>query len=166
MAAVNVLSAPSGPLHSGATPPTQPLQAEPAWPVSAASGKVVWRYRRSWHTVIGLAKEVRQRGAVPVVRLRDMDPVFAESIRRPRLLAHYWARRTGAAVGSHRHVRCALLHGDGASARDRHSGSPWVRISAERHWHRARTPFSDHNSVRRGWRRMEKFATIIPVTAS
>jgi predicted permease len=89
-----------------------------------------------WHTVIGVAKDVRQRGverpagpevylsldqhgvappsmnvvmrttlppaalsgtiervvrevdaAVPVVRLRDMDSVFAESIRRPRLLA-------------------------------------------------------------------------------
>src|SRR5499427_6398099 len=90
-----------------------------------------------WHTVIGVAKDVRQAGAerpagtelylsldqhgvappsmnvvmrtslssaalsgtiegvvrevdaaVPVVRLRDMDSVFAESIRRPRLLAH------------------------------------------------------------------------------
>ena len=89
-----------------------------------------------WHTVIGVAKDVRQRGVerpagtelyvsldqhgvsppsmnvvirttlppaalsgtiervvhevdatVPVVRLRDMDSVFAESIRRPRLLA-------------------------------------------------------------------------------
>jgi MacB-like periplasmic core domain len=89
-----------------------------------------------WHTVIGVAKDVRQRGverpagtelyvsldqnrvsppsmnvvmrttlpraalsrtiervvsevdaAVPVVRLRDMDSVFAESTRRPRLLA-------------------------------------------------------------------------------
>jgi putative ABC transport system permease protein len=89
-----------------------------------------------WHTVIGVAKDVRQRGverpagaelyvsldqhgvappsmnvvmrttlppvalsgtiaravrevdpAVPIVRLRDMDSVFAESIRRPRLLA-------------------------------------------------------------------------------
>ena len=89
-----------------------------------------------WHTVVGVAKDVRQRGverpagselylsldqhgvsppsmnvvmrttlppaalsgtvervvrevdaAVPVVRLRDMDSVFAEAIRRPRLLA-------------------------------------------------------------------------------
>lgn len=89
-----------------------------------------------WHTVIGVAKDVKQRGveqaagselyvsldqhgiapptmnvvlrttlppaalsgtlerlvrevdpAVPIVRLRDMDTVFAESIRRPRLLA-------------------------------------------------------------------------------
>jgi predicted permease len=89
-----------------------------------------------WHTVIGVAKDVKQRGvdqpagtelyvsldqhgispatmnvifrttlppsaltgtlerlvrevdpSVPVVRLRDMDAVFAESIRRPRLLA-------------------------------------------------------------------------------
>jgi predicted permease len=90
----------------------------------------------AWHTVIGVAKDVRQRGvdrpagselyvsldqhdvappsmnvvmrttlppaslsrtiervvrevqpSVPVVRLRDMDSVFAEAIRRPRLLA-------------------------------------------------------------------------------
>jgi predicted permease len=90
----------------------------------------------AWHTVIGVARDVRQRGVdrsagpelyisldehgvsppsmnvvmrttlppaalsgtverivrevdatVPVVRLRDMDSVFAESIRRPRLLA-------------------------------------------------------------------------------
>ena len=33
-------------------------------------------------------------------------------------------RRTGAATGSHRHLRCALLHGYGAPARDRHSGRP------------------------------------------
>lgn len=93
-----------------------------------------------WHTVIGVAKDVRQRGAeqepgtelylsldqhrvsppsmnvvmrttlpatalsttvshvvagvdasVPVARLRDMDAVFSESIRRPRLLAHLLA---------------------------------------------------------------------------
>jgi len=93
-----------------------------------------------WHTVIGVAKDVRQRGvehpagtelyvsldqhgvsppsmnvvmrttlppavlsgtiervvrdvdaAVPIVRLRDMDSVFAESIRRPRLLAQLLA---------------------------------------------------------------------------
>ena len=100
-----------------------------------------------WHTVIGVAKDVRQRGverpagtelyvsldqhgvappsmnvvvrttlppaalsgaiervvrqvdaAVPVVRLRDMDSVFAESIRRPRLLAQLLAAFAGLAL--------------------------------------------------------------------
>src|SRR5437016_2033155 len=99
-----------------------------------------------WHTVIGVAKDVRQRGverpagtelnvsldqhgvappsmsvvmrttlpppalsgtiqrvvrevdaAVPVVRLRDMDAVFAESIRRPRLLAQLLGSFAGVA---------------------------------------------------------------------
>jgi predicted permease len=100
-----------------------------------------------WHTVIGVAKDVRQRGverpagtelyvsldqhgvsppsmnvvmrttlppaalsgtiervvrevdaAVPVVRLRDMDSVFAESIRRPRLLAQLLGSFAGLAL--------------------------------------------------------------------
>jgi predicted permease len=100
-----------------------------------------------WHTVIGVAKDVPQRGvdlpagtelyvsldqhgvappsmnvvmrttllpaalsatvervvrevdaAVPVVRLRDMDSVFAESIRRPRLLAHLLGAFAGLAL--------------------------------------------------------------------
>lgn len=100
-----------------------------------------------WHTVIGVAKDVRQRGvdrpagselylsldqhavappsmnmvirttlppaalsrtiervvhevdaAVPVVGLRDMDSVFAESIRRPRLLAQLLGAFGGLAV--------------------------------------------------------------------
>lgn len=100
-----------------------------------------------WHTVIGVAKDVRQRGverpagtelyvsldqhrvsppsmnvvmrttlppaalsgtiervvrevddAVPVVRLRDMDSVFAESIRRPRLLAQLLSAFAGLAL--------------------------------------------------------------------
>src|SRR3989440_1330442 len=100
-----------------------------------------------WHTVIGVAKDVRQRGverpagtelyisldqhgvappsmnvvmrttlppaalsgtiqrvvrevdaAVPVVRLRDMDSVFAESIRRPRLLAELLGAFAGLAL--------------------------------------------------------------------
>jgi predicted permease len=100
-----------------------------------------------WHTVIGVAKDVRQRGverpagtelyvsldqhgvappsmnvvmrttlppaalsgtiqrvvrevdaAVPVVRLRDMDSVFAESIRRPRLLAQLLGAFAGLAL--------------------------------------------------------------------
>src|SRR5918992_1535646 len=100
-----------------------------------------------WHTVIGVARDVRQRGverpagtelyvsldqhgvsppsmnvvmrttlppaalsatiervvrevdrAVPVVRLRDMDSVFAESIRRPRLLAQLLGAFAGLAL--------------------------------------------------------------------
>jgi predicted permease len=100
-----------------------------------------------WHTVIGVAKDVRQRGverpagtelyvsldqhgvappsmnvvmrttlppaalsgtiqrvvrevdaAVPVVRLRNMDSVFAESIRRPRLLAQLLGAFAGLAL--------------------------------------------------------------------
>jgi predicted permease len=100
-----------------------------------------------WHTVIGVAKDVTQRGvecpagtelyvsldqhgvappsmnvvmrttlppaalsgtiervvrevdtAVPVVRLRDMDSVFAESIRRPRLLAQLLGAFAGLAL--------------------------------------------------------------------
>jgi len=101
----------------------------------------------AWHTVIGVAKDVRQRGlerpagtelyvsldqhgvsppsmnvvvrttlppaaltgtiervvrevdaAVPVVRLRDMDSVFAESIRRPRFLAELLGAFAGLAL--------------------------------------------------------------------
>ena len=109
----------------------------------------------AWHTVIGVAKDVRQRGverpagtelyvsldqhgvsppsmnvvmrttlppaalsgtiervvrevdaAVPIARLRDMDSVFAESIRRPRLLAQLLGAFAGlalllAAIGSY-----------------------------------------------------------------
>jgi predicted permease len=100
-----------------------------------------------WHTVIGVAKDVRQRGverpagtelyvsldqhgvsppsmnvvmrttlppaalsgtiervvrevdaAVPVVRLRDMDSVFAESIHRPKLLAQLLGAFAGLAL--------------------------------------------------------------------
>ncbi|MCC6368452.1 MAG: ABC transporter permease [Bryobacterales bacterium] len=100
-----------------------------------------------WHTVIGVAKDVRQRGverpagtelyvsldqhgvappsmnlvmrttlpaaalsgtierivrevdpAVPVVRLRDMDSVFTDSIRRPRLLAQLLGAFAGLAL--------------------------------------------------------------------
>jgi predicted permease len=101
----------------------------------------------AWHTVIGVAKDVRQRGvertagtelyvsldqhgvsppsmnvvmrttlppaalsgivervvrevdaAVPVVRLRDMNSVFAESIRRPKLLAQLLGAFAGLAL--------------------------------------------------------------------
>jgi putative ABC transport system permease protein len=100
-----------------------------------------------WHTVIGVARDVKQRGveqstgtelyvsldqlgispatmnvvlrttlppaalsgtlerlvrevdpAVPIVRLRDMDAVFAESIRRPRLLAQLLGAFAGLAL--------------------------------------------------------------------
>ena len=100
-----------------------------------------------WHTVIGVARDVRQRGidrpagaelylsldqhriappsmnivlrttlppsalsgtieravhevdaAVPIVRLRDMDEVFADSIRRPRLLAQLLGAFAGLAL--------------------------------------------------------------------
>jgi putative ABC transport system permease protein len=101
----------------------------------------------AWHTVIGVARDVRQRGvdrpagtelyvsldqhgvappsmnvvmrttllpaalsgtvervvrevdpAVPVVRLRDMDSVFSESIRRPRLMAQLLGAFAGLAM--------------------------------------------------------------------
>jgi predicted permease len=115
-----------------------------------------------WHTVIGVAKDVRQRGvdrpagtelyvsldqngvsppsmnvvmrttlppstlsgtiervvrevdtAVPVVRLRDMDSVFAESIRRPRLLAQLLGAFAGlalllAAIGTYGVLSCMV----------------------------------------------------------
>jgi predicted permease len=115
-----------------------------------------------WHTVIGVAKDVRQHGverpagtelyialnqhgvsppsmnvvmrttlppaalsgtiervvrevdaAVPVVRLRDMDSVFAESIRRPRLLAQLLGAFAGlalllAAIGTYGVLSCIV----------------------------------------------------------
>jgi predicted permease len=116
----------------------------------------------AWHTVIGVARDVRQRGverpagtelyvsldqhgvsppsmnvvmrttlppsalsgtiqrvvhevdaAVPVVRLRDMDSVFAESIRRPRLLAQLLGAFAGlalllAAIGTYGVLSCMV----------------------------------------------------------
>ena len=116
----------------------------------------------AWHTVIGVARDVRQRGverppgtelyisldqhrvappsmnvvmrttlppaalsgtiaravrevdpAVPVVRLRDMDSVFAESIRRPRLLAQLLGVYGGlalllAAIGTYGVLSCMV----------------------------------------------------------
>ena len=116
----------------------------------------------SWHTVIGVARDVRQRGverpagtelyvsldqhgvsppsmnvvmrttlppaslsatvqrvvrevdaAVPVVRLRDMDSVFAESIRRPTLLAQLLGAFAGlalllAAIGTYGVLSCMV----------------------------------------------------------
>src|SRR5262249_60709274 len=51
--------------------------------------------------------------AVPVVRLRDMDSVFAESIRRPRLLAHLLGAFAGlalllAAIGTYGVLSCMV----------------------------------------------------------
>ena len=50
--------------------------------------------------------------AVPVVRIRDMEAVFAESIQRPRFLAQpSWAVcGTGTAAGRGRHVWSDRLH--------------------------------------------------------
>jgi predicted permease len=116
----------------------------------------------AWHTVIGVARDVRQRGverpagtelyvsldqhgvsppsmnvvmrttlppaalsgtvervvrevdaAVPVVRLRDMDSVFAESIRRPSLLAQLLGGFAGlalllAAIGTYGVLSCMV----------------------------------------------------------
>src|SRR2546422_8492011 len=47
-------------------------------------------------TVERVVREVD--AAVPVVRLRDMDSVFAESIRRPRLLAQLLGAFAGLAL--------------------------------------------------------------------
>ena len=60
---------------------------------------------------------------VPIVRLRDMDGVFAESISRPRLLAQLLGAFAGsrAAARRHRYLRRALLYGGGTASRDRHS---------------------------------------------
>src|SRR2546429_877136 len=47
--------------------------------------------------------------AVPVVRLRDMDSVFAESIRRPRLLAQLRSEEHTSELQSRLHLVCRLL---------------------------------------------------------
>ena len=127
----------------------------------------------SWHTVIGVAKDVKQRGvekarrepnstypstssamAPPTMNVvlrttlppaalsrtlerlvREVDPAVPDraasrhgfGVRRIDSPAETPGAavgrvcRTGAASGSRRHLRCALLHGDGAPARDRHS---------------------------------------------
>jgi predicted permease len=58
----------------GVSPPSMNVVMRTSLPPAALSG-----------TIEGVVREVDT--AVPVVRLRDMDSVFAESIRRPRLLA-------------------------------------------------------------------------------
>ncbi len=67
--------------------------------------------------------------SVPIVRLRDMDGVFAESIRRPRLLAQLLGgfRRPGAAARGDRHLRRAVVHGRRTPPRDRHPHGAWRR---------------------------------------
>lgn len=56
-----------------------------------------------WFTVVGVATAVEQAvgeadASVPVVRLRDMDQVFTESISRPRLLAQLLGGFAGLAL--------------------------------------------------------------------
>ena len=48
------------------------------------------------HTIERVVRETDR--TVPIVRLRDMDTVFAESIRRPRLLAHLLGAFAGLAL--------------------------------------------------------------------
>jgi putative ABC transport system permease protein len=58
----------------GVAPPSMNVVMRTTLPPAALSGTI--------------ARSVREvDAAVPIVRLRDMDAVFAESIRRPRLLA-------------------------------------------------------------------------------
>jgi putative ABC transport system permease protein len=71
-------------------------------------------------TIERLVREVDR--TVPVVRLREMEDVFAESIRRaatPRAVDRRIRRPRPPARGD-RDLRCALLHGRGTSSRDRH----------------------------------------------
>src|SRR6266436_5915008 len=123
-----------------------------------------------WHTVIGVAKDVRQRGVerpagtelyVPLDQHGVAPPSGSGSGRRGSRRAAsrhgFGVRRidspaetsgaaigrfcrTGASIGSHRHLRCALLHGYRAAARDRHSGRPRCNSLPRAHTdHEART---------------------------
>ena len=69
----------------GVSPPSMNLVMRTTLPPAALSG-----------TIERLVREVD--AAVPVVRLRDMDSVFAESIRRPRFLAHLLGAFAGLAL--------------------------------------------------------------------
>jgi len=69
----------------GVSPPSMNVVMRTTLPPAALSG-----------TVERAVREVDP--AVPVVRLRDMDSVFAESIRRPRLLAHLLGAFAGLAL--------------------------------------------------------------------
>ena len=68
-----------------AAPPTMNVVLRTTLPPSALS-----------QTIEGVVREADR--AVPVVRLRDMDDVFAESIRRPRLLAQLLGGFAGLAL--------------------------------------------------------------------
>src|SRR5262249_53903466 len=69
----------------GVSPPSMDVVMRPSLPPAALSG-----------TIEGVVREVD--AAVPVVRLCDMDSVFAESIRRPRLLAQLLGAFAGLAL--------------------------------------------------------------------
>jgi predicted permease len=69
----------------GVSPPSMNVVMRTGLPPAALSG-----------TIEGVVREVD--AAVPVVRLRDMDSVFAESIRRPRLLAQLLGAFAGLAL--------------------------------------------------------------------
>src|SRR5262245_16112486 len=69
----------------GVSPPSMNVVMRTTLPPAALSG-----------TIERVVREVDT--AVPVVRLRDMDSVFAESIRRPRLLAHLLGAFAGLAL--------------------------------------------------------------------
>ena len=76
-------------------------------------------------TLERMVKEVDP--TVPIVRLREMDEGFAESISRPRLLAQLVGSLAGlalllAAVG---YIRRPRLHGCATSSRDRHPHGTW-----------------------------------------
>jgi len=69
----------------GVSPPSMNVVMRTSLPPAALLG-----------TIEGVVREVD--AAVPVVRLRDMDSVFAESIRRPRLLAQLLGAFAGLAL--------------------------------------------------------------------
>ena len=69
----------------GVSPPSMNVVMRTSLPPAALSG-----------TIEGVVREVD--AAVPVVRLCDMDSVFAESIRRPRLLAQLLGAFAGLAL--------------------------------------------------------------------
>ena len=60
---------------------------------------------------------------LPLVKLRTMDDVFAETIARPRFLAELLddCRGPGAGAGGHRHLRHPVVFGEPAPQGDWHS---------------------------------------------
>ena len=66
-----------------------------------------------------IANAVREADpSLPIIRLRDMEDVFRDSVRRPRMLMQLLAgvRRSRAPAGGDRHLRRALVHGHTAAA--------------------------------------------------